>query len=220
MLIRPAAWRGTFTEKRPGLFRSRRHRLLEASAFPSRPLAAAELASNRSHRFRFRGCGGGKLDERAARRIFWPRRTNTWNHSLRPRFVLTMTLVTARSTPSRRPTAPDGKRPMFGEPSPSSGERSTALSPANKCNRQSPFGVRGWRSGRRTPIHRARFVLTAIAPGSAGPSNRLRHSSGIQGGGAKMERVKGIEPSYSAWKAAALPLSYTRSGDVGASPPL
>ena len=24
------------------------------------------------------------------------------------------------------------------------------------------------------------------------------------------ERVKGIEPSYSAWKAAALPLSYTR----------
>jgi hypothetical protein len=26
----------------------------------------------------------------------------------------------------------------------------------------------------------------------------------------KMERVKGIEPSYSAWEAAALPLSYTR----------
>ena len=26
-----------------------------------------------------------------------------------------------------------------------------------------------------------------------------------------LERVKGIEPSYSAWKAAALPLSYTRS---------
>ena len=26
-----------------------------------------------------------------------------------------------------------------------------------------------------------------------------------------MERVKGIEPSYSAWKAAALPLSYTRT---------
>jgi hypothetical protein len=30
----------------------------------------------------------------------------------------------------------------------------------------------------------------------------------------KLERVKGIEPSYSAWKAAALPLSYTRiAGD-------
>ena len=28
----------------------------------------------------------------------------------------------------------------------------------------------------------------------------------------KLERVKGIEPSYSAWKAAALPLSYTRAG--------
>ena len=28
----------------------------------------------------------------------------------------------------------------------------------------------------------------------------------------RLERVKGIEPSYSAWKAAALPLSYTRDG--------
>ena len=27
----------------------------------------------------------------------------------------------------------------------------------------------------------------------------------------KMERVAGIEPAYSAWKAAALPLSYTRA---------
>jgi hypothetical protein len=27
----------------------------------------------------------------------------------------------------------------------------------------------------------------------------------------KLERVKGIEPSYSAWEAAALPLSYTRA---------
>ena len=27
-----------------------------------------------------------------------------------------------------------------------------------------------------------------------------------------LERVKGIEPSYSAWEAAALPLSYTRAG--------
>jgi hypothetical protein len=29
----------------------------------------------------------------------------------------------------------------------------------------------------------------------------------------KQKRVKGIEPSYSAWKAAALPLSYTREPD-------
>jgi hypothetical protein len=28
------------------------------------------------------------------------------------------------------------------------------------------------------------------------------------------KRVKGIEPSYSAWKAAALPLSYTRDGEI------
>ena len=28
----------------------------------------------------------------------------------------------------------------------------------------------------------------------------------------KLERVAGIEPAYSAWKAAALPLSYTRGG--------
>ena len=28
----------------------------------------------------------------------------------------------------------------------------------------------------------------------------------------RMERVMGIEPTYSAWKAAALPLSYTRIG--------
>jgi hypothetical protein len=32
-----------------------------------------------------------------------------------------------------------------------------------------------------------------------------------------MERVKGIEPSYSAWKAAALPLSYTRERPTLAS---
>jgi hypothetical protein len=29
-----------------------------------------------------------------------------------------------------------------------------------------------------------------------------------------LERVKGIEPSYSAWKAAALPLSYTRDFNI------
>ena len=30
----------------------------------------------------------------------------------------------------------------------------------------------------------------------------------------KMERVKGIEPSYSAWEAGALPLCYTRIDSV------
>jgi hypothetical protein len=28
----------------------------------------------------------------------------------------------------------------------------------------------------------------------------------------KLERVKGIEPSYAAWEAAVLPLNYTREG--------
>ncbi len=29
----------------------------------------------------------------------------------------------------------------------------------------------------------------------------------------RLERVKGIEPSYAAWEAAVLPLNYTRTGD-------
>jgi hypothetical protein len=54
--------------------------------------------------------------------------------------------------------------------------------------------------------------------------NRSRNSAGLYL--KRMERVKGIEPSYSAWKAAALPLSYTRAGvDLtrragGLNPPL
>jgi hypothetical protein len=38
---------------------------------------------------------------------------------------------------------------------------------------------------------------------SGGQSNPALSQKGL-------ERVKGIEPSYSAWEAAALPLSYTR----------
>ncbi|SRR5579862_3581166 len=38
--------------------------------------------------------------------------------------------------------------------------------------------------------------------------------------GLLLERVKGIEPSYSAWKAAALPLSYTRADVPLARPAL
>ena len=39
-----------------------------------------------------------------------------------------------------------------------------------------------------------------VRTGNEGPTKCLK----------SLERVKGIEPSYSAWKAAALPLSYTR----------
>ncbi|CUX32870.1 hypothetical protein AGR7C_Cc260218 [Agrobacterium deltaense Zutra 3/1] len=38
-----------------------------------------------------------------------------------------------------------------------------------------------------------------------------KHGTGRVSDAWKMERVKGIEPSYSAWEAAALPLSYTRA---------
>ena len=45
--------------------------------------------------------------------------------------------------------------------------------------------------------------------------NRARHTkqtkNRVQVRRSGLERVKGIEPSYSAWKAAALPLSYTRA---------
>jgi hypothetical protein len=44
----------------------------------------------------------------------------------------------------------------------------------------------------------------------AEPAPRTRQTENRR----KLERVKGIEPSYSAWKAAALPLSYTREALV------
>jgi hypothetical protein len=46
---------------------------------------------------------------------------------------------------------------------------------------------------------------------------RCNQGGAIRLGASYLERVKGIEPSYSAWEAAALPLSYTRvilSGSV------
>ena len=35
----------------------------------------------------------------------------------------------------------------------------------------------------------------------------------------RMERVKGIEPSYEAWEAAVLPLNYTRGGEDSSARP-
>ncbi len=74
------------------------------------------------------------------------------------------------------------------------------------------------RPRRRRPV-RKRVVgeRGRIARGQDGPRPRrkpeaaicsMRRESPRRAMG--MERVKGIEPSYSAWKAAALPLSYTR----------
>ena len=82
--------------------------------------------------------------------------------------------------------------------------------------------------GSRCPIHRSSIMrsqtVSASHAGRAdgadgrwssclaahchndGKGNRSRGGSHPK----RLERVKGIEPSYSAWKAAALPLSYTR----------
>src|ERR1700692_3962947 len=67
---------------------------------------------------------------------------------------------------------------------------------------------------RRGPMRASGFSF-AVTPGvtprtfsgrSAGQQERCKSLIG------KVERVKGIEPSSSAWKAVALPLSYTRAG--------
>ena len=46
-------------------------------------------------------------------------------------------------------------------------------------------------------------------PGNAIPGGRETSVTNFEKG-SKVERVAGIEPAYSAWKAAALPLCYTR----------
>ncbi len=74
----------------------------------------------------------------------------------------------------------------------------------------------------------AEWVTAAILtghlnkPAGAGEGNRTQSSAPAEPSAkyeaydenrtTELERVKGIEPSYSAWKAAALPLSYTRAG--------
>src|SRR3546814_295057 len=53
---------------------------------------------------------------------------------------------------------------------------------------------------------------------AAGLRTSQRHTASVK---RKLERVKGIEPSYAAWEAAVLPLNYTRivcRGDYSASP--
>ena len=78
--------------------------------------------------------------------------------------------------------------------------------PTGRLNTAPPGGPGGAASSdarRGRPLRRARslpclgYVVLSVCPG---------WTSKI------LERVKGIEPSYSAWKAAALPLSYTRVG--------
>src|SRR5947209_9687086 len=63
------------------------------------------------------------------------------------------------------------------------------------------------RSG-RIRTHGLRFWRPPLYQLSYTPKNSTKALGGIEA--KRLERVKGIEPSYSAWKAAALPLSYTR----------
>jgi hypothetical protein len=53
----------------------------------------------------------------------------------------------------------------------------------------------------------ARFPASHVLPSLVLGSKSLANSLQL------LERVKGIEPSSSAWKAVALPLSYTRAGN-------
>ena len=60
-------------------------------------------------------------------------------------------------------------------------------------------------------IRKTGHVLVRTSHSRGQPKGqRFQSSKSAMSGGLKLERVKGIEPSCSAWKAAALPLSYTR----------
>ena len=82
---------------------------------------------------------------------------------------------------------------------------------AIKCRHDANMRNFRYRTGKRPPI-RTRLeqvnhiaVESTISRGKTARNHICRFN--FLG---NLERVKGIEPSYSAWKAAALPLSYTR----------
>ena len=68
-----------------------------------------------------------------------------------------------------------------------------------------------------TPLAAATPTLVKCADGSidlvaVGSDGRMWHKWASGSGRSRMERVTGIEPVSTAWKAAALPLCYTRAG--------
>jgi hypothetical protein len=75
-------------------------------------------------------------------------------------------------------------------------------------------GRRQPRGGRTRCV--SSFVWLGFQDARRLPNSRVcqNESGGCDKALKTMERVKGIEPSYSAWKAAALPLSYTRARPI------
>jgi hypothetical protein len=69
-----------------------------------------------------------------------------------------------------------------------------------------PLGVK---TGQYPKPHRNRLAIPLTARTKSGKPAANSHPKS----GQVLERVKGIEPSSSAWKAVALPLSYTRARD-------
>ena len=129
---------------------------------------------------------------------------------------------------------------MSAPPPPGAGHVERLKKPATFGTRQARMnGGEGWirTSVGRSPadLQSAAFNHSATSPGvwqarqwravavlSTAPAVPRCHSgapvSVLLPAGREMERVKGIEPSYSAWKAAALPLSYTRPFDPDRAP--
>jgi hypothetical protein len=61
-------------------------------------------------------------------------------------------------------------------------------------------------------LHRDELQSNFIAKNTTEPANIACMNSSLRGRRlrCRLERVKGIEPSYEAWEAAVLPLNYTR----------
>jgi hypothetical protein len=96
-----------------------------------------------------------------------------------------------------------------------------AQRPKNVSHREGRGRCRGSHQRKipsKRPHHR-RFRMVGQSTKSHGPPlarpGEMR-SSWLVSHIFRLERVKGIEPSYSAWKAAALPLSYTRLAEAAA----
>ena len=83
---------------------------------------------------------------------------------------------------------------------------------ASPVHNRSPVRGNPWQAGSNAIKTRLRYGMGAWSVRIFLKQRRRRsvRSTVVSGCWAKVERVTGIEPVYSAWKAAALPLCYTR----------